>query len=184
MTDSMFTAKARTDLDGRCPEPVETVLLVHPSGRRKKVFGRKQLASRLGINNYLVLTPTHLRLFTLGGRAGTKPKDEIGLKVKDDRGAWPRSQVQVRMEMAERSSFMASTGSSLEWRVFCLQLSGPDLDVSVDVRADGGLFVDDDDFMAQEGVEAEVQETIDMFREEAAITTDTVDTFVRALAPA
>ncbi|MBP7630519.1 MAG: hypothetical protein KA758_08725 [Acidimicrobiales bacterium] len=176
MTDSMFTAKARTDLDGRCPEPVETVLLVHPSGRRKKVFGRKQLASRLGINNYLVLTPTHVRLYALGGRTG--------LKVKDELGAWPRSQVQVRMEMAERSSFMASTGSSLEWRVFCLQLSGPDLDVSVDVRADGGLFVDDDDFMAQEGVEADVQETIDLFREEAAITTDTVDTFVRALAPA
>ena len=108
MTDSMFTAKARTDLDGRCPEPVETVLLVHPSGRRKKVFGRKQLASRLGINNYLVLTPTHVRLYALGGRTG--------LKVKDELGAWPRSQVQVRMEMAERSSFMASTGSSLEWR--------------------------------------------------------------------
>ena len=129
MTDSMFTAKARTDLDGRCPEPVETVLLVHPSGRRKKVFGRKQLASRLGINNYLVLTPTHVRLYALGGRTG--------LKVKDELGAWPRSQVQVRMEMAERSSFMASTGSSLEWRVFCLQLSGPDLDVSVDVRLGG-----------------------------------------------
>ena len=33
-------------------------------------------------------------------------------------------------------------------------------------------------------MEAEVQEPLDMFREEAAITTDTVDTFVRALAPA
>lgn len=175
MTDSMFTAKARTDLGGRCPEPVETVLLVHPSARRKKVFGRKHLASRLGINNYLVLTPTHVRLYALGGRTG--------LKVKDELGTWPRGQVQVRMEMAERSSFMASTGSSLEWRVFCLHLTGPDLDLSVDVRADGGLFVDDDDFMAQEGVEPEVQETIDLFREEAAITSDTVDAFVRALSP-
>ena len=114
------------------------------------MYKRQQLASRLGINNYLVLTPTHVRLYALGGRTG--------LKVKDELGAWPRSQVQVRMEMAERSSFMASTGSSLEWRVFCLQLSGPDLDVSVDVRADGGLFVDDDDFMAQEGVEADARD--------------------------
>ena len=176
MTDSMFTAKARTDLDGRCPEPVETVLLVHPSGRRKKVFGRKQLASRLGINNYLVLTPTHVRLYALGGRTG--------LKVKDELGAWPRSQVQVRMEMAERSSFFASTGQTLEWRVYCLHLTGPDLDLSVDVGAEGGLFLGDEDFMAQEDAEPEVQATIDSFREEADIAKANVDAFVLALTPA
>lgn len=176
MTDSMYDLQAKEALTEHVPEPVESVLLVLPSARRKKVFGRKQLASRLHATNYLVLTPTHLRLFGLGGRTG--------LKVKETLGAWPRSQVRVSMEMAERSSFFASTGQTLEWRVYCLHLTGPDLDLSVDVGAEGGLFLGDEDFMAQENAEPEVQETIDSFREEVAIAKANVDAFVLALTPA
>lgn len=176
MTESISTVQARDHLSGHCPEPVEAVLLVHPPGHRKKVFRRKLLSSRLHILNYLVLTPTHVRLFGLGGRTG--------MQVKEQLGAWPRGEVQVRMETTERSSFFASTGQTLEWRVFCLHLSGPDLELAVDVRADGGLFIGDEDFLDQPDPGPEVQEAIDGLREEAAAIHDSVDAFVRALAPA
>ena len=53
-----------------------------------------------------------------------------------------------------------------------------------DVGAEGGLFLGDEDFMAQEDAEPEVQATIDSFREEADIAKANVDAFVLALTPA
>lgn len=174
MSEPSYLAQARADLAGRCAEPIEQVLLVHPSGRRKMVFGRKDLSSRLGINNYLVLTTTHVRLYSLGGRTGLKMKDELG--------AWPRTEVRASSDAAERSSFMASTGSSLNWRVICVHLEGPGLDLKVDVRGDAGLFIGDEDFLDQENPEGEVQEVIDDLKAEAEFTAASVAAFVGALA--
>ena len=174
MNEPTFITQAKAALAEHCAEPIEAVLLVHPTGRRKKVFGRKHLASRLHINNYLVITTGHVRLFGLGGRTG--------LKVRDELAGWPRSQVRAQVEMAERSSYFASTGSHLDYRTFCVHLTGPDLDLSVDVRADAGLFSDDLDFLEQDA--PEVQEAIEGLKEEASATSDAVQAFVRALTPA
>lgn len=169
-----FLEMVRSDLAGRCPEPVEVALLAHEGpNKRKKLFGPKTIASRMKINNYLVLTPTSVRLYALGGRTA--------MAVKDELGAWPRNAVTVTMQEAERSSYFADTGS-LDYKVFCIHLVGPDLDLFVDVRSDAGMF-GDEDFLNQTGVDAEVQEAIDGIRQEQADLREDVTAFVRALTP-
>lgn len=176
MTEPFYVTQARADLAEHCPTGIDAVLLVHPASRRKKVFGRKELASRLHINNYLVLTPERVALFGLGGRTGMKLKDELG--------SWPRSSVRATAERAERSSYFASTGSSLEYRTFCLHLTGPGLDLSVDVRADAGLFTDDLDMVESHHDDPEIEADMAEMRAEAAATAGLVDAFVGALTAA
>lgn len=115
-----------------CGEPIEAALIVirNPDtggGGLKRLFGAKSLAAHLRTLNYLVLTPTHLRLFTLGGRAGTKPKDEIA--------AWPRGSVSISVTDVTRSSYFASTGSHIDYPVHALHITGPGVDLHVDLMA-------------------------------------------------
>src|SRR5690606_23241367 len=127
-------------LGDACPEPIEAAVLVHRGpetggGGLRKVFGGRTAASRRAINNYLAPTPTHLRLITLGGRTGVKPKDEIG--------AWPRGSVRIDSRTEERHTHYVSYGTSTDQRVFRLRLTGADLDLTVDVMSHGGLDVAD-----------------------------------------
>jgi len=122
-------------LAGICAEPIGAALVVHRapdtgSGLRR-LFGSKALADRLRASNQLVLTPTHVRLFALGGRSGMEPKEQLG--------AWPVGQITVYAGIEERSTWFASTGSSVDQHVFRLRLMGPDLDLTVDAMAYAGL---------------------------------------------
>lgn len=91
-------------------------------------FGRRSLAKRLKVLNLIALTPTHLRLFALGGRSGLDAREEIG--------AWPLGAVHLEIADAERSSFYASTFSSIEYPVHVVRIRADGIDVSVDVMAD------------------------------------------------
>lgn len=93
-----------------------------------RMFGRRSLAKQLKVLNLIALTPTHLRLFALGGRSGLDAKDEIG--------AWPLADVHLEITDADRSSFYASTFSSIEYQVHVVRLQAEGVDLSVDVMAD------------------------------------------------
>jgi hypothetical protein len=123
-------------LAGHCPEPIGAALVVHRGpetggGGLKRLFGAKELASRLRAANQLVLTPTHIRLFALGGRSGRQAKEQLG--------AWPLGQIRIDARIEELSTFFASTGSSIDQHVFRLHLLGPELDLIVDAMAYAGL---------------------------------------------
>lgn len=170
---------ARTTLAKHLTEPIEAAVMVHRGpdtggGGLKRVFGQKTVASKLRHTNYLVMTPTHLRVFPLGGRTGLVPKDEIA--------AWRREDVTVTSTIEERSSYFASTGSSYEYRVHRLHLTGPDLDLTVDVRADGGLELGDvalleDQALLQE-TDPDVREAMEGLRESAAEVASMVDAII------
>lgn len=177
MSDLFYLSDARNALAGRVTEPVESVLLVHPNpDRKKKWFGGKTLASKLHTNNYVAITATGVHLFALGGRDG--------MTVKDHLGSWPRDAVRLSVSEAERSSWMVSTGSSLDYRVHCLHLTGPELDVELDLRADPFLFTSDLDFLDQDDPDPDVQEAIDGLNEEREAVDAALERFVRSLAPA
>lgn len=119
-----------------CGEPIGAALVVHRrdgsgGGGLKRLFGAKDLGSRLRTNNWLVLTPTHVRLFALGSRSG--------LDVKEELGAWPLGQIRIDAGIEERSTWFASTGSSVDQHVFRLRLLGLGLDLVVDAMAYAGL---------------------------------------------
>ncbi|MCU1356578.1 MAG: hypothetical protein JWM89_1996 [Acidimicrobiales bacterium] len=117
----------------RCGEPITAAVLavrgpatggVGPN----RMFGRSNLAKELKILNLIALTATHVRLFTLGGRTGLKPKDEIG--------AWPLGAVQIQITDADRSSYYASTMSTIDYQVHVVRLLADGVDLAVDVMAD------------------------------------------------
>jgi hypothetical protein len=123
-------------LAGICAEPIGAALVVHRApdtggGLRRLFGGGKDLPSRLRAANQLVLTPTHVRLFALGGRSGMDAKEELG--------AWPLGQITIYAGIEERSTWFASTGSSIDQHVFRLRLMGPALDLTVDAMAYAGL---------------------------------------------
>ncbi|MCU1371227.1 MAG: hypothetical protein JWO77_2421 [Ilumatobacteraceae bacterium] len=93
-----------------------------------RMFGRRSLAKRLKVLNLIARTPTHLRLFALGGRSGLDARDEIG--------AWPLGAVRLEICDADRSSFYASTFSSIEYQVHVVRILADGVDLSVDVMAD------------------------------------------------
>lgn len=135
---------ATTALAGRCPEPILAAVLVHRSadgpGRLKRAL-RGSAGPKLRTNNYLILTPTQVRLFALGGRTGMKPKEDLG--------AWPLGTVRVSSTgYADRNAYFASTGSSYDYRVHRLHLEAPGLDLLLDVMADAGLSELDRDLLA------------------------------------
>jgi hypothetical protein len=136
MTVQDVLLQASHTLAGVCPEPIGAALIVHRGpetggGGLKRLVGAKDLASRLRVNNQLVLTPTAVRLYALGGRTGMQPKAELG--------AWPLGQIAISARIEERSSYFASTGSSVHQHVFRLQMRGPDLDLTLDAMAYAGL---------------------------------------------
>jgi hypothetical protein len=170
---------ARTALRKHCDDEIEAAVLVHRGpdtggGGLKKVFGQKTVASRLKHNNYLVLTPTHLRMWALGGRTGLVPKDEIA--------CWRRDEVTVSSRLEDRSSYFASTGSSYEYRVYRLQITGPATDLTVDVRADAGLELGDLDFLDDDvraaEMDGDVREAMQGLHEAAVETESMVQAIV------
>ncbi len=142
---------AQRDLAELCPEPVIAAVMCHRgpgASGLKKLFGSKDPSSQLAINNWLVLTPTALRIISLGGRTGMKPRKEVA--------AWPRAAVLVAVEGAEVSSYFASTGSSLDYRVHRLHITAADGTMLVtDVRSAPMLFGDDQDLVTYEAIAAE-----------------------------
>ena len=108
-----------------CRQPIEAAVMVVRGPETKG--GRHSLGRDLRTLNLLALTPTHLRLFALGGRTG--------LKVKAEVAAWPRGQVAITATDAERSSFFASTGSSYDYPVHELHVAAPGVELTVDVMA-------------------------------------------------
>ena len=117
-----------------CGEPIEAALLVLRSpdtgggGGLKRLFGGgKTLAAQVSSRNYLALTPTHLRLFALGGRTGLVPKEEIA--------AWPRGTVSITTEDVIRDSYWASTGNTHQIPVHKLVITGGPEQLTVDVMA-------------------------------------------------
>lgn len=147
-----YAAEAARRLGSRCPEPVECALLVHrgpETGGRglSRLFGKKTVASSLRTNNLLVLTPSHVRLYALGGRSGLVPKDELG--------AWPRTELEITSRTEERHTDFLHTGSSMDQEVHCLHLTGPDLDLTVDVMANAGLDTGDADLLDPAALAAE-----------------------------
>lgn len=168
-------------LAGRCPEPIGAALVVHRGpatggGGLKRLLGSRDLASRLGASNQLVLTPTHVRLYRLGGRSGTVAKEELG--------AWPLGQIAVHASIEERSSWFASTGSSILQYVHRLRLVGPGLDLVVDAMAYAGLddlALDmlDADALAEE-TDPDVREGMAGLQEMSQETATMVGFFVQA----
>ncbi|HEV7720380.1 MAG TPA: hypothetical protein VGO60_03810 [Iamia sp.] len=117
--DGIFE-QLRAELSGICGQPIEAAVMVHKSPDQPTRGG-----PRLAINNHLALTPTHLRLHRLGGRTGMKVKDEVQ--------AWDRRSVRVEVCDAARSSWFASTGSSYDFDVHSLRITGPEGTLVVDV---------------------------------------------------
>jgi hypothetical protein len=120
-----------------CPEPIGAAVLVHPlpggRGRLRRLLGsgRADLGARLGTVNQLVLTPTSVRLYRLGGRTGRTVKEELA--------CWPLGAVRVDSVVEERSSWFAGTGSTVVQQVHRLRITGPGLDLELDAMADAGL---------------------------------------------
>jgi hypothetical protein len=128
-------AEVAASLGPWCPEPIGAALLVHRAegapGALRRLFGAKDLSARLGTMNRLVLTPTAVRLYRLGGRSGQQVKEELA--------AWPLGSIRVDATVEERSSYLASTGSSVTQHVHRLHLVGPDVDLTLDAMAFAGL---------------------------------------------
>lgn len=93
-----------------------------------RMFGRRSLAKQLRVLNLIALTPTHLRLFGLGGRSGLDAKEEIG--------AWPLGSVSLDVTDAQRSSFYASTLITIDYPVHVVRIRADAVDLRVDVMAD------------------------------------------------
>jgi hypothetical protein len=152
--DATIEQVCRT-LAGFCPEPIGAALLVHrpdtASGLRR-LFGAKDLSSRLRTCNQLVLTPTSVRLYSLGGRTGTAPKEELAV--------WPLGSIRIDARIEERSSYFASTGSSIVQHVHRLRVTGPGVDLELDAMAYAGL-----DDLALDMLDAESTETDPEVRE-------------------
>ena len=122
--------QVRDGASALCGQPIEAAVLVvkSPEDRgAKRLFGGKTLGSQLKTLNYLAVTPTHLRLFALGGRNGLKPKTELA--------AWPRGGVMIEVQDLVRTSFFASTGTNMEFPVHALRLTSPGVELFVDVMA-------------------------------------------------
>jgi len=125
--------KIRQTVADRSGEPVLAAVFVHRgpktgSNGLKRLFGTKNPASRLNTNNYLVLTPHHLRLYALGGRNAMTPKEEIA--------AWPLGQVCIEANDVDRSAFFNTTMSSYDYAAHQLRILAPDVDLLVDMMAD------------------------------------------------
>ena len=119
--------RLRAEVSRACHEQVEAAVMVHRSPDQPRRQG-----PRLGANNHLALTPTRLRLHRLGGRSGVKVKDEVA--------AWDRRTVRVEAADAERSSWFASTGSSDDYDVHSLRITGPEGTLVVDVMQENHLM--------------------------------------------
>ncbi len=127
MRDDSIFDQLRVEVSRSCREQVEAALMVHRSPDQPRRSG-----PRLGINNHLALTPTRLRLHRLGGRTGVKVKDEVM--------AWDRRTVRVEAADATRSSWFASTGSSDDFDVHSLRVTGPEGVLVVDVMQENHLM--------------------------------------------
>ncbi|HEX7135251.1 MAG TPA: hypothetical protein VF228_21940 [Iamia sp.] len=124
--DGIFD-QLRIELSRVYGQPIEAAVMVHKSPDQPRRGG-----PRLAINNHLALTPTHLRLSRLGGRTGVKVKDEVL--------AWDRRTVRVEAADAARSSWFATTGSSYEFDVHSLRITGPEGSLVVDVMQENHLM--------------------------------------------
>jgi hypothetical protein len=124
--DGLFD-RLRAEVSRACREPVEAAVMVHRSPDQPRRQG-----PRLGINNHLALTATRLRLHRLGGRTGVKVKDEVL--------SWDRRTVRVEVADAARSSWFASTGSSYDFDVHGLRITGPEGTLVVDVMQENHLM--------------------------------------------
>jgi hypothetical protein len=124
--DGIFD-QLRAELSRVYGQPIEAAVMVHKSPDQPRRGG-----PRLAINNHLALTPTHLRLSRLGGRTGVKVKDEVL--------AWDRRTVRVEATDAARSSWFATTGSSYEFDVHSLRITGPEGSLVVDVMQENHLM--------------------------------------------
>lgn len=133
MARTDINEKIRQTVADRSGEPVLAGIFVHRgpktgSNGLKRLFGTRNPASRLNTNNYLVLTPHHLRLFALGGRNAVTPKEEIA--------AWPLGQVRIEATDVDRSTFFNTTMSSYDYAAHQLRILAPDVDLLVDMMAD------------------------------------------------
>lgn len=118
--------RLREDLSRVYDEPIEASVLVHRSPDQPRG------GPKLGINNHLALTPTRVRLHRLGGRTGVKVKDEVT--------SWDRRTVRIEARDVERSSWMATTGSSYDFSVHSLRISGPEGTLVVGVMRENHLM--------------------------------------------
>lgn len=114
-----YHERLRAHLAERFGEPVEALLLVHPSPEKGRGPG-----GRLRTNNALALTPTSLRLVALGGRSGLRPRREIA--------RWDRRFVVVDVWDTEEQSWFNTTMSWYRWDVHRLRICGPDRTLVVD----------------------------------------------------
>lgn len=123
--DGIFD-RLREQLSAIYGEPIEASVMVHRSPDQPRG------GPKLGINNHLALTPTRLRLHRLGGRNGVKVKDEIA--------GWDRRTVRVEVREVERSSWLATTGSSYDFSVLGIRITGPEGTLVVDVMQENHLM--------------------------------------------
>lgn len=181
---------ARRDLAAVCNEPIVAAVIAHKDPERsgvKKLFGKGKggAGPKLRHNNWLVLTPTSLRLFALGGRTG--------MKVKEDLGAFPRASIDISCTEIDRESYWASTGQTMEYRCYNLHVTGHDaagqpVDVSMDVRAYPGALFGDDAELLEAGELAdesdpEIAEGTQFLRDAAAEVRTMVDAIVTGCGP-
>jgi hypothetical protein len=116
--DGVFD-RLREELSGVYGEPIEASVMVHRSPDQPRG------GPKLGINNHLALTATSVRLHRLGGRTGIRVKDEVAV--------WDRRTVRVEAREVERSSWLGTTGSSYDFSVHSLRITGPEGALVVDV---------------------------------------------------
>lgn len=136
MSDDGIFETLRQQFEARYSQPIEAAVMVHRSSDQAGATGPRRLfakgpAKDLHLNNYLCLTPTHLRLAGLGGRTGVKPKDDIA--------AWDRTTATIEVADAARSEWMASYWTSYDYDVHALRISGPEVTLVVDVMADNPI---------------------------------------------
>lgn len=137
MSDDGIFDTLRHQFEARYGQPIEAAVMVHRSRDQAGATGPRRLfakgaAKDLHINNYLCLTPTHLRLAGLGGRTGVKPKDDVA--------AWDRRTATIEVADAARAEWMASYWTSYDYDVHALRISGPELTLVVDVMAENHLM--------------------------------------------
>lgn len=157
-------------------EPVQVAVFAHKGPKKagngvRRVFGAKDPAARMRVNNLLVLTPGHVRLVALGGRSGLKPKEEIG--------AWPLGSVRIDSTLEDQHTFFVGSGMSMDQQVFRLHLHGDGQELVMHVMANAGLDVGD--LAALEGSDdPDVQEGAAGLAESAAETEQGVRAIVSA----
>jgi hypothetical protein len=118
--------RLREELSRVYGEPIEASVMVHRSPDQPRG------GPKLAINNHLALTPTSVRLHRLGGRTGVKVKDEVAV--------WDRRTVRVEAREVERSSWLATTGSSYDFAVHSIRITGPEGSLVVDVMQENHLM--------------------------------------------